>query len=335
MKTQIYDFLLIALLLIISTFACEKRTPATGLKLDVYGDFELDAGETKTIAAVMLPYWATDKRQMKWTSSNYNIVNVQATDAIHALLTAVGGGTATITATTKDGQFSASCNVKVFNGEPDMIQVEGGTFIMGCFDGECHESGSEEPPHEVTLSSFKIAKYTVTVREWKHIMGTNPNYAGWSHDRFPVVNISWDMAQEFITKLNAATGKKYRLPTEAEWEFAARGGNKSQGYKYSGSNNPNAVAMFDQYYPWFVGSLEPNELGIYDMSGNVWEWCNDWFSAYPNEPQNNPTGSAMGDWRILRGGDYFNKSYYCRVTFRNLNYPQVVGINYGFRLVHP
>jgi formylglycine-generating enzyme required for sulfatase activity len=148
--------------------------------------------------------------------------------------------------------------------------------------------------------------------------------------------VSWDEIQEFIKKLNAATGKQYRLPTEAEWEYAARGGNKSNGYKYSGSNTLGDVAWYDNNSgskTHQVGTKQPNELGIYDMSGNVWEWCNDWYGAYSSGSQRDPAGASSGASRVLRGGSWINNSRLCRVANRSGDSSGVRNYGLGFRLV--
>lgn len=198
----------------------------------------------------------------------------------------------------------------------NMVFVSGGTFTMGATS----EQGSnvydnEKPAHHVTLSSYYIGKYEVTQAEWKAVMGSNPsNFKG---DDLPVEQVSWNDCQEFIRKLNALTGKNFRLPTEAEWEFAARGGNNSRGYKYSGSDNISSVAWYDdssKTHP--VGQKSPNELGLYDMSGNVWEWCQDREGTYPSSAQTNPTGPISGSRRVCRGGGWYGNAWYCRVSFR-------------------
>jgi formylglycine-generating enzyme required for sulfatase activity len=150
--------------------------------------------------------------------------------------------------------------------------------------------------------------------------------------------VSWDDTQEFIRKLNLQTCKSYRLPTEAEWEYAARGGNKSRGYRYAGGNDIDRVAWYDgnsdiETHP--VGQKQANELGLYDMSCNVWEWCGDWYDAYPFTAQTNPKGPLSGSNRVLRGGSWSSNAEYCRVSCRSSFYPHIRSIDYGFRLVLP
>ncbi len=214
----------------------------------------------------------------------------------------------------------------------EMVTVEGGTFMMGSTTG----SSDEQPVHSVTLSTFKIAKYEVTQRLWKAVMGSNPSNFTGDDDR-PVEQVSWNDVQQFITKLNQLTGNNYRLPTEAEWEYAARGGNQSQGYTYAGSNDINAVAWYsinsgNTTHPVKIKS--PNELGLYDLSGNVWEWCNDWYDSnyYNVSPSTNPPGPINGQSRVFRGGSYFHSSNDCRSTKRDGRYPNIGSGNVGFRL---
>jgi formylglycine-generating enzyme required for sulfatase activity len=167
-------------------------------------------------------------------------------------------------------------------------------------------------------------------------MGTNPS--GFKNGDVPAVMISWNDAQAYIIALNNLTGKKYRLPTEAEWEYAARGGKKSQGYKYSGSDNVDAVAWYDEnsgYISHPVGTKEPNELGIYDMSGNVWEWCSDWYDGYSDLPQTNPPGPSSGLRRVIRGGNYILYAQAIRVSMRSGWDPNNLSPYIGFRLAHP
>jgi formylglycine-generating enzyme required for sulfatase activity len=214
--------------------------------------------------------------------------------------------------------------------EFEMVFVEGGIFMMGS-----DHYNFEEPIHEVTLSSFNIAKYQVTQKEWKSIMGDNPSsYKG---DNLPIHKVSWYEVNEFISRLNQATGKNYRLPTEAEWEYAAGGGNKGSGFTYSGSNNFDKVAwhgMNSNFEPHPVGSKTANELGIYDMSGNVWEWCNDWFEFYSSTPQTDPLGPMSGTYKVIRGGHWGSIDSYCRVKMRMRCEPErTLKSLCGFRLV--
>lgn len=183
-----------------------------------------------------------------------------------------------------------------------MIWVEGGSFTMGATKEQGNDVGSnEKPAHQVKLSNYYIGKYEVTQELWLAVMGRNPSRNQGDMKR-PVEMVNWYDCQEFITKLNQLTGKQFRLPTEAEWEFAARGGNFSQGYKYSGSNTFEDVA-WNNATPHSVGSKYPNELGLYDMSGNVREWCQDWFGKYSRGAQTNPTGPSSGSSRVDRSGD--------------------------------
>ena len=217
--------------------------------------------------------------------------------------------------------------------EPEMIFVEGGTFQMGSDSGE----PDERPVHAVTLSSFNIGKYEVTQAQWKTLMGSTRSYFK-DCDDCPVEYVSWDDVQGFIRKLNVQTGKNYRLPTEAEWEYAAKGGKYSKGYTYSGSNDLNAVAWYADNSgskTHIVGGKQANELGIYDMTGNVWEWCYDLYGNYNNLSQTDPYGSSTGWWRVHRGGAWIFGPNDCRSESRhsiNANFGDEVR---GFRLVLP
>ena len=217
----------------------------------------------------------------------------------------------------------------------EMVYVAGGTFTMGATSEQGSEAGSnEKPAHRVTLDSYYIGKYEVTQKLWKAVMGNNPSR--FKGDNLPVECVSWNDVQEFLSKLNSMTGKKYRLPTEAEWEYAARGGNRSNGYKYSGSNSIGSVAWCNNGFSGdkthAVGTRSPNELGIYDMSGNVWEWCQDWFGSYSSSSQSNPKGPNSGSNRVYRGGSWANPIWNCRVSYRIDRDPDYWSSNLGFRL---
>ncbi len=219
----------------------------------------------------------------------------------------------------------------------EMVFVEGGSFMMGCTPEQGSDCESDEiPSHTVSLSSFYIGKHEITQAQWRAVMGTNPSYNS-GCDNCPVDNVSWNDAQQFIQKMNQQTGKTYRLPTEAEWEYAARGGNKSRGYKYSGSNDIGAVAWYidnSGSKTHSVGQKSPNELGIYEMSGNVNEWCSDWYAKdyYSSSPSNNPKGPSAGSDRVLRGGSLSNAAIYCRVAYRFSISPGSRDFNFGFRV---
>ncbi len=215
----------------------------------------------------------------------------------------------------------------------EMVYVEGGTFKMGATSEQGSDAfPTEKPVHSVTLSSFYIGKTEVTQELWTAVMGSNPSKFN-KGGNYPVENIS-DLVRTFLKKLNDITGKNYRLPTEAEWEYAARGGNKSKGYKYSGSNDISEVAVCFMTDPSPVASKSPNELGIYDMSGNVQEYCSDLYGNYKSNPQTNPKGASIGEelgGYILRGGSFNDWPRSCRVSSRNWTRNPVP--LYGLRLV--
>lgn len=223
-----------------------------------------------------------------------------------------------------------------------MKKVEGGSFWMGNGDDDFYEA--ERPVHKVTLSSYYIGETEVTQALWKAVMNSEPKKGFMDKygigDDYPAYSISWNAAQEFIAELNQLTGMNFRLPTEAEWEFAARGGNKSKGYKHAGSNNMNEVGWYwqnsgDRFLPGTDNDVDnydrqanhckthpvkkklSNELGLYDMSGNVEEWCNDWYGKYPSNPQVNPQGPSSGTSKVRRDGFYGMLAKYCRVTDRS------------------
>ena len=275
----------------------------------------------------------------------------------------------------EDDNGSGSGNNNV-SGEPfdifaslsydDMVYVEGGTFKMGAQSSSSSSSNydsdadsDESPVHSVTLSSYYIGKYEVTQQLWEYVMnytgtaadgstmtavatdpwlGDNPSSTYGKGNYYPAYYVSYyDIVDYFIPRLNKITGKTFRLPTEAEWEYAARGGNQSKGYKYSGSNAIGDVAWYSDIassktHP--VGTKSPNELGIYDMSGNVWEWCSDWYGSYSSTAQTNPTGASSGSNRVRRGGSWGSNAQNCRVSHRGNNTPSYRNSNLGFRLLY-
>ncbi len=266
------------------------------------------------------------------------------------------------------------CSSETRTGKEDagMVLVQGGTYTMGCAPDLKETCGLNlKPPQQVTLHSFKMSKYLVTVarfeafinaikyqtdaekqgssslwngKEWVNGRGLNwrDNAAGkpYAEDekkKFPVINVSYNDAKEYCRWLSAETGKRNRLPTEAEWEYAARGGNKSRGYRYAGSDTIARVAWYTvnsglPTHP--VGLKRPNELGLYDMTGNVWEWCNDWFGRdFKTTPVENPQGPLSGNSRALRGGSWRNTDEYSRPSVSVGNTPDYRGNFIGFRVV--
>ena len=224
--------------------------------------------------------------------------------------------------------------LRVGNVSYRMIYVSGGTFTMGATSEMTDPLDWEKPTHQVTLSSYYIGETEVTQALWKAVMGSNPSL--FTGDDLPVEKVSWNDCQTFISKLNALTGKRFRLPTEAEWEFAARGGNKSRHTQYSGSSRSDDVAWYKDnsgYNTQPVKTKQPNELGIYDMTGNVCEWCQDWFGDYSSYAQTNPTGASSGSFRVLRGGCWYYSPRYCRSSCRGSTTPEHSDYFLGLRLV--
>ncbi len=216
----------------------------------------------------------------------------------------------------------------------EMVKVEAGSFNMGATPEMENPNEDEKPVHRVTLTNnYYIGKYEVTQALWQAVTDNNPsNFKG---DDLPVENVSWNDCQYFVSKLNAMTGKHFRLPTEAEWEYAARGGKKSRGYQYSGSNTLGDVAWYGDNSgskTHAVGTKQPNELGIYDMTGNVWEWCQDWHGSYGNSPRTNPMGAVNGSNRVYRGGGWFCSAKFCHSSFRFNNSPAFRSCIQGLRL---
>lgn len=227
----------------------------------------------------------------------------------------------------------------IFNQiEQNMVSINGGTFTMGAtYEQSDMAMNREYPAHSVTVSNFKISKYEVTQEQWKAVMSDNPSVN--IGDNRPVDNVSWNDCQRFISRLNELTGKNYRLPTEAEWEFAARGGNNSQNYIYSGSDYAESVAWHSGNSgntTHDVGQLQPNELGLYDMSGNVFEWCSDFFGDYTYNEQYDPTGpgSNSSNQHVGRGGGYNLGQKLCRVSGRTPGKAGYRSNSLGLRLAH-
>jgi formylglycine-generating enzyme required for sulfatase activity len=268
---------------------------------------------------------AKDNVRLKW------ILSLLAAAVMVGVIYLIGGkigqGSSNNQGKSRQETQSSSAEVTSFSANGvtfDMVTVEGGSFQMGADDSDAYDD--EKPVHREYVSTFRIGKTEVTQALWKAVMGSNPSY--FKGDNLPVEEVSWNDCKTFISKLNSITGENFRLPTEAEWEYAARGGNKSHGYKYSGSNNIGEVAWYDgnsgsKTHP--VATKSSNELGIYDMSGNVLEWTSDlWCSNYNT--------SRGGSGRVSRGGSWRYYAGICRVSYRNYNEPSITYNNLGFRL---
>ena len=256
----------------------------------------------------------------------------------------ISGTLASNTASSSNGYASSSSvssggneiSIPVKNGITiDMVKVEAGIFMMGATSEMQYPVDDEKPVHQVTLTKdYYMGKYEVTQALWKAVMGRKPSF--FEGDNLPVEWVSWNDCQKFISKLNKMTGRRFRLPTEAEWEYAARGGKKSRGYQYSGSSNISDVAWYDgnsgsKTHP--VGTKQANELGIYDMSGNVYEWCQDSYVSYVSASQTNPTGAVSGAFRVGRGGGWNCIARGCRSAFRYGYAPDDRDSYLGLRLV--
>jgi formylglycine-generating enzyme required for sulfatase activity len=305
-----------------------------------------------------------DMVTIKVRETNKKFENVKLVEDKSIPQPPVATTTTTPTTTTTAGNRTFTVNGVSF----DMIAVKGGTFTMGSTDQ--YADSDEKIIHNVTVSDFMIGKFEVTQKLWKAVMGSNPSY--FKGDNLPVENVSWNDAQEFIRKLNQQTGQNFRLPTEAEWEYAARGGTNTSLYngeninKRGKNNSPNLdkLAWYGgncgQNYTSYagcdvsngydisgwsekqyndskggthpVGLKQPNAYGLYDMLGNVWEWCQDWYGDYSSGSQTNPTGPSSGSSRVLRGGSWYNYARYCRVSPRDGRYPDFRSDILGFRL---
>lgn len=217
----------------------------------------------------------------------------------------------------------------------EFVKVYGGSFMMGATAEQRSPSNDEKPVHRVTLNeNYYVGKTEVTQALWKAVMGYNPSM--FKGDNRPVENVSWVDCQNFVSKLNAATGAKFRLPTESEWEFAASGGFSSNGYQYSGSDRLTDIAWYrkngnDESHD--VATKQPNELGLYDMSGNVWEWCSDLYGPYDGLNQTDPKGASSGNSYVIRGGSWSSHEGYCRVASRENYFPGSIDCDLGLRLV--
>lgn len=227
-----------------------------------------------------------------------------------------------------------------------MVYVEGGEFDMGGTEEQDGEWGdNERPVHRVKIDSYYIGKFEITQSQWERVMGTTLrdqlDKVNWDElygegETYPMYFVNHTEAMAFCDSLSKRTGKKYTLPTEAQWEYAARGGNKGNHYKYSGSDDIETVAWYEEnsdHLSHPVGSKNANELGIFDMSGNVREWCADWYGSYKAEAADNPTGALSGEERVERGGSFGGPGQRCRVSFRRGFKPEYRSPYLGFRIV--
>ena len=258
-------------------------------------------------------------------------VSTSSTSSLQSATTSSGFS---LTSSVSSGSNEISIPVK--NGITiDMVKVEAGTFMMGATSEMQNPYDGEKPVHQVTLTNdYYMGKYEVTQALWKAVTGKNPSH--FKGDDLPVEQVSWKDCQKFISKLNSMTGRKFRLPSEAEWEYAARGGKKNRGYQYSGNSNISDVAWYTdnsgrKTHP--VGMKQSNELGLYDISGNVWEWCQDWYGSYVGSSQTNPSGAVSGSNRVLRGGSWYCNAKFCRSSYRNSGTPDFRYGSLGLRLV--
>lgn len=238
---------------------------------------------------------------------------------------------ASLAQTTKDTILEFEVKGESFR----MILVEGGTFMMGCTSTESFDcERDEKPAFSATLTDYYIGEFEVTQELWEAVMGKNPSE--FKMKNHPVENVTWTDCNKFVKKLSRLTGKHFDLPTESQWEFAARGGIKSEGFRYCGSNNIGEVSWFEgnsNKQAHVVGTLKPNELGIYDMGGNVQEWCRDFYDSYTDTPKTNPKGPEKGFHRVYRGGAWYFNAWYCRPAYRRLNSPKYKFSYLGLRVV--
>ena len=235
--------------------------------------------------------------------------------------------------TANDGNYSASDSVTVTAVPEGFVFIQGGCFDMGNTFNEGDDD--EKPVHTVCLDDFYLAKYETTQGDWQRIMGSNPSSFK-NGDDYPVERVSWNDVQQFIEKFNDQTDGKYRLPTEAEWEYACR--ERGEKVRYGMGKDTISYSDANYYRNVFkttpVGSYAPNALGLYDMSGNLWEWVSDWYDSdyYKNSPKNNPQASNTGSFRVVRGGSWNSYPRYLRCASRDKNKPSDSGASQGFRL---
>ena len=305
---------------------------------DVYVDGVKVGQSPRVFNGVLVGNHNVEIRKSGYATSRQTVtISEGQTASISCSLTSSTSSSTANTLSSSGSSLSGNAlTIPVKNGiNIEMVKVEAGSFNMGATPEMENPWEDEKPVHRVTLTNdYYIGKYEVTQALWQAVMGKNPSW--FKGNDLPVELVSWNDCQDFISKLNAMTGKRFRLPTEAEWEYAARGGKKSRGYQYSGSNTLGDVAWYSDNSgskTRAVGTKQPNELGIYDMAGNVDEWCQDWYVSYSSSPQTNPTGAASGSVRVSRGGSWDFSARGCRSSYRRGNTPDFRNGDQGLRLV--
>lgn len=328
--------LFVAVAISASAFQPPRKLSATPQSLT----FSADGGSKSVSVTAEGNGWGIVSSPDSWATATKSAAgvqirvskNVSTSSRTTSITLGYGENTCTVTITQKGASSSPSSGGKameLFNVKGVkfvMVRVDGGSFMMGSNDGD----SDEKPAHRETVKTFYIGRAEVTQALWEAVMGSNPSK--FKGANLPVENVSWDDCKEFIKRLNRLTGKSFRLPTEAEWEYAARGGNRSEGYKYSGNNYLDRVGWYDgnsdkKTHP--VATKGINELGIYDMSGNVWEWTSDKYSRDYNSPRN---GGTSGAYRVYRGGSSNNIATSCRSTLRYYDAPGSRNCYLGLRL---
>ena len=304
---------------------------------DVYVDGVKVGQSPRVFNGVLVGNHNVEIRKSGYTTSRQTVtISEGQTASISGSLTSSASSSNSNTLSSSGSSLSGNAlTIPVKNGiNIEMVKVEAGSFDMGATPETIYPDTDEKPVHRVTLTNdYYIGKYEVTQALWQAVMGSNPSF--FKGTDLPVETVSWNDCQDFISKLNAMTGKRFRLPTEAEWEYAARGGKKSRGYPFSGSITLDDVAWYNENSgskTHVVGTKQPNELGIYDMAGNVWEWCQDWKGSYSSSPQTNPTGAVSGSYRVCRGGSCLISAWYCRSSCR-YNFTPDCDCSRGLRLV--
>ena len=305
---------------------------------DVYVDGVKVGQSPRVFNGVLVGNHNVEIRKSGYATSRQTVtISEGQTASISGSLTSSTSSSSANTLSSSASSLSGNAlTIPVKNGiSIEMVKVEAGSFNMGATPEMINPDTDEKPVHRVTLTNdYYIGKYEVTQALWQAVMGSNPSH--FKGDDLPVEQVSWNDCQDFISKLNAMTGKRFRLPSEAEWEYAARGGKKSRGYQYSGSNTLGDVAWYEGNSgskTHAVGTKQPNELGIYDMTGNVYEWCQDWYGSYSSSPQTNPIGVVSGSRRVRRGGCWCYSARDCRTSYRRGNTPDFRYFDLGLRLV--